>query len=82
MLLLLCLLTCGLLTYVTPYTGPGGAPASGYCPGGDSCVPPVFCAAHYLSTLYDPASQCYLAPGTPGICCQAHTNSCKLWLGL
>jgi len=42
-----------------------------YCANGGYCVPPVACAPWYLTSLYDPAAACYLAPGTPGVCCPA-----------
>jgi len=40
-----------------------------YCANGGYCVAPVLCAPYYLESLYDPAAACYLAPGTPGVCC-------------
>jgi len=40
-----------------------------YCANGGYCVPPVLCAPYYLESLYDPAAPCYLAHGTPGVCC-------------
>merc|ERR1719499_418473 len=46
-----------------------GYEAASYCANGGACVPPVFCAANYLESLYDPAAPCYLAHGTPGVCC-------------
>ena len=48
-----------------------------YCANGGYCVPPVACAPWYLTSLYDSAAACYLAPGTPGVCCPAHKPSCK-----
>jgi len=45
------------------------AAAAPYCANGGYCVPPVFCAPWYLESLYDPAAPCYLAHGTPGVCC-------------
>jgi len=46
-----------------------GYEAAGYCANGGTCVPPVFCSPNYLESLYDPAAPCYLAHGTPGVCC-------------
>ena len=49
-----------------------------YCPNGGSCVPPSACAPFYLNALHDPVgAACYLAPGTPGICCVPRHTSCK-----
>ena len=48
-----------------------------YCANGGYCVPPVACAPWYLTSLYDPAAACYLAPGTPGVCCPATKPTCK-----
>ena len=54
-----------------------GYDAGPYCANGGYCVPPVACAPWYLTSLYDSAAACYLAPGTPGVCCPAHNPSCK-----
>jgi len=48
-----------------------------YCSNGGYCVPPVACAPWYINTLYDPAAACYLAPGTPGVCCPPRKQSYK-----
>ena len=40
-----------------------------YCTNGGVCVPPVICSVHYLQALYDPSSACFVAEGTPGLCC-------------
>ena len=55
----------------------GYAAAAPYCPNGGQCVPPVLCAPWYLESLYDPGAPCYLAHGTPGVCCAAKHPSCK-----
>ena len=55
-----------------------GYEAAGYCANGGSCVPPVLCAANYLESLYDPAAACYLAHGTPGVCCLPRKPPCEL----
>ena len=57
-----------------PYTAAHHVP---YCGNGGVCVPPVFCSAYYLEALYDPAAPCYLAHGTPGVCCAPKKHSCK-----
>ena len=49
----------------------------GYCANGGYCVPNVFCSGNYLESLYDPASSCYLAHGTPGVCCLVKKPACK-----
>ena len=54
-----------------------GYDAGPYCANGGYCVPPVACAPWYLTSLYDSAAACYLAPGTPGVCCPPHKPSCK-----
>ena len=54
-----------------------GYEAAGYCANGGSCVPPVLCAANYLESLYDPAAACYLAHGTPGVCCLPRKHPCE-----
>ena len=51
--------------------------AAPYCSNGGYCLPPVACAPWYLNTLYDPSAACYLAPGTPGVCCPPRKSSCK-----
>ena len=48
-----------------------------YCANGGYCVPPVHCAPYYLESLYDPAAPCYLAHGTPGVCCPPKKAPCK-----
>ena len=48
------------------------------CGNGGYCVPPTLCAPWYLDSLYDPAAPCYLAHGTPGVCCVARKPPCKL----
>lgn len=48
-----------------------------YCANGGECVPAVHCAPWYLESLYDPAASCYLAYGTPGVCCPHKKGSCK-----
>ena len=48
-----------------------------YCGNGGYCVPPVFCSPWYQESLYDPAAPCYLAPGTPGVCCVTKNPPCK-----
>ena len=48
-----------------------------YCANGGYCVPPVHCAPYYLESLYDPAAPCYLAHGTPGVCCPPQKAPCK-----
>jgi len=49
-----------------------------YCHNGGSCVPPSACAPFYLNALHDPVgAACYLAPGTPGICCVPRHTSYK-----
>ena len=53
------------------------AAAAPYCANGGYCVPPVFCAPWYLESLYDPAAPCYLAHGTPGVCCATKKPACK-----
>ena len=54
-----------------------GYEAAGYCANGGSCVPPVFCSPNYLESLYDPAAPCYLAHGTPGVCCLPRKHPCE-----
>ena len=57
-----------------------GYAAAPYCANGGYCVPPVFCAPWYLESLYDPAAPCYLAHGTPGVCCATKKPACKyIW---
>ena len=60
-----------------PHHGYGGYKAAGYCANGGSCVPPVFCSPNYLESLYDPAAPCYLAHGTPGVCCLPRKHPCE-----
>ena len=50
-----------------------------YCSSASSCLPPVLCSPHYLSTLLSPSS-CLLAPGTPGLCCPPSPPNCKITL--
>ena len=52
-------------------------PASIYCANGGFCVPNVLCAPDYMRNLYEPGAACYLAHGTPGICCVERKSSCK-----
>ena len=47
-----------------------------FCANGGYCVPPTFCAPWYLDSLYDPAAPCYLAHGTPGVCCVTKNPPC------
>ena len=48
------------------------------CPSGGPCLPPVLCAPHYLSSLYDPSSSsCLLTPDTPGLCCPHYHPVCR-----
>ena len=54
-----------------------GYDAGPYCANGGYCVPPVACAPWYLTSLYDSAAACYLAPGTPGVCCPSRQHTCK-----
>ena len=54
-----------------------GYEAAGYCANGGACVPPVFCSPNYLESLYDPAAPCYLAHGTPGVCCPHRKSPCE-----
>ena len=57
---------------------PGFPPdPSHYCSNGGYCVPNVLCSTHYMETLYDPAAACYLAHGTPGVCCPPKKASCE-----
>ena len=56
--------------------GYGAAPAP-YCANGGYCVPPVLCAPWYLESLYDPSAPCYLAHGTPGVCCAPKKPACE-----
>ena len=56
-----------------------GYEAAAYCANGGACVPPVFCAPNYLESLYDPAAPCYLAHGTPGVCCVPRKSPCKCY---
>jgi peroxidase len=46
-----------------------------YCANGGYCVPPAACAPWYLESLYDPTAACYLAHGTPGVCCAPKKHS-------
>ena len=48
-----------------------------FCSNGGYCVPPVACAPNYFKLLSDPGAACYLAPGTPGVCCQPRQPTCK-----
>ena len=48
-----------------------------YCSNGGACVPPALCAPWYLESLYDPSSPCYIAHGTPGVCCVQKKGSCN-----
>ena len=73
--LLLLVSLCDLVTSEAAHY-PAPAPPT-YCPAPQACVPPVLCPTDYLASLYDPASSCYLAPGTPGICCKGHPKSCE-----
>ena len=54
-----------------------GYDAVPYCANGGYCVAPVACAPWYLATLYDSSASCYLAPGTPGVCCPVAKPACK-----
>ena len=47
------------------------------CPSGGPCVPPVHCAPHYLSSLYDPSSSCLLTVDTRGVCCPLYQPACR-----
>ena len=67
----------GLPHHGLPHHGYGGYEAAGYCANGGSCVPPVFCSPNYLESLYDPAAPCYLAHGTPGVCCLPRKHPCE-----
>jgi len=44
-------------------------PPIGYCANRGICTTPVSCAPYYQDSLLDPTAPCYLAPGTPGVCC-------------
>ena len=85
MLVVLLVLSLGLLAgLVTSEAAHYPAPhsLSSHCPAPQRCVPPVLCPAPYLASLYDPAAQCYLAHGTPGVCCKGQTKSCKCYFAL
>ena len=53
-------------------------PGSTYCANGGYCVPNVLCAPDYMRNLYQPGASCYLAHGTPGICCLERKSSCEI----
>ena len=59
------------------HSSSGHHPASIYCANGGYCVPNVLCAPDYMKNLYEPGAACYLAHGTPGICCLDRKSACK-----
>ena len=66
------------LCYATPEADPKASfDAVPYCSNRGYCVPPVACAPWYLNILHDRDAACYLAPGTPGVCCPDRIPSCK-----
>ena len=79
-MLLALLPVSALLTICRADPGPAVQhhPGSIYCANGGYCVPNVLCAPDYMRNLYQPGAACYLAHGTPGICCLERKSSCEI----